>query len=453
MKSSHPSGSAPAPDRVAWIESLRRLDRAHFWHPFTQMREWGASEEDPLVLVSGRGAILTDAQGNDYFDGNSSIWTNLHGHRHPAIDVAIREQLDRLAHCSALGFSNEPAIRLAAKLVELAPSKESPGDTLTRVFFTDDGSTAVECACRMAAQFRERTGEASRRRFVAFDGAYHGDTLGAASLGGIPAFHGLFAAAGYEVVRFAEVEALEALDDAEAATVNAVVLEPLVQGAAGMKLWPTGMLRRVRDWCDRHGAFLILDEVLTGFGRTGKLFACEHEDVVPDFLCLAKGLTGGYLPLAATLTTEPVFAAFLGSYEEMKTFFYGHSYCGNALGCAAALASLGVFEEERVLASLPAKVAAFSEALREAAERCPQFGEVRQIGLIAGIDLIDPETGAPPDWREETGAKVCRRARRHGLLTRPIRDTLVLMPPLCASGEQIRGAVAALERAAVELLG
>ncbi len=448
MTSPHSTGSSPTPDPLSSLAELRCLDHAHFWHPFTQMRDWCASEEDPLVLVSGRGAILTDAQGNDYLDGNSSIWTNLHGHRHPAIDAAIREQLDRLAHCSALGFANEPAIRLAAKLAEVAP-----GDSLTRVFFTDDGSTAVECACRMAAQYRERVGETERRRFVAFDGAYHGDTIGAASLGGIPVFHGLNGAVGYPVSRFSAVKELEALDETAAREVNAVIIEPLIQGAAGMRLWPAGMLRRLREWCDRHDAFLILDEVMTGFGRTGKLFACEHEEVVPDFLCLAKGLTGGYLPLAATLTTERVFAAFLGRYEEQRTFFYGHSYCGNALACAAALASLRVFEEERVLGALPAKIAALADALREAKERCPHFGEARQIGLVAGIDLVEAATGKPLDWREETGAKICRQARRYGLLTRPILDTLTLMPPLCVTEDQIRDSVSALVRAAGDLLG
>lgn len=429
-------------------ESLRRLDHAHFWHPFTQMRDWCGSEEDPLVLVGGEGPWLTDSRGRRYLDGNSSIWTNLHGHGHPVINAAIRDQLVRLAHCSALGFSNEPAIRLAAKLAEVAP-----GDTLTRVFFTDDGSTAVECACRMAAQARQRSGELERSVFIAFDGAYHGDTLGAASLGGIPAFHGLFASTGYEVTRLSAVEALEALGGEDASRVNAVILEPLIQGAAGMRLWPAGMLRRIREWCDRHGVFLILDEVMTGFGRTGRLFACEHEGVVPDFLCLAKGLTGGYLPLAATLTTERVFSAFLGSYEEQKTFFYGHSYCGNPLGCAAALGSLQVFEEERVLESLPKKIEAFSEALSLAGERCPHFGAIRQLGLIAGIDLVDSATGKALDWRLEKGAKICRRARKHGLLTRPIRDTLVLMPPLCTTPDQIREMVAALERAAGEVPG
>lgn len=441
-----PGDLPPLPEAVR--DELCVLDKAHFWHPFTQMRDWIASEEDPLVLVSGHGPYLTDAAGREYLDGNSSIWTNLHGHRHPVLNAAIREQLDRLAHCSALGFSNEPAIRLAARLVEVAP-----GETLRRVFFSDDGSTAIECACRLAAQYRERVGETARHRFVAFDGAYHGDTVGAASLGGIPLFHGLQSASGYRTSRFSRVEELEALDADEAAEVNGVVIEPLVQGAAGIRLWPPGMLRRLRNWCDRHGAFLILDEVMTGFGRTGKLFACEHEGVVPDFLCLAKGLTGGYLPLAATLTSERVFEAFLGDYAEQKTFFYGHSYCANPLGCAAALANLRIFDEEKVLEQLPSKIAAFAAALEEARQQCPHFGEIRQVGLIAGIDLVEAGSGAPLDWRRETGGKVCRQARRYGLLTRPIRDTLTLLPPLCMTEEQIRQCVSALARATGDVLG
>lgn len=429
-------------------ENLQRLDKTHLWHPFTQMRDWCASEDDPLVIASGEGAILTDLEGNEYLDGNSSIWTNIHGHRHPVIDAAVREQLDRIAHCSALGFSNEPAIRLAEKLVDFFPP-----DTLTRVFFTDDGSTAIECACRMALQYRELRGEDHRRRFLAFDGAYHGDTIGAASLGGITTFHGKVAAMGYDVSRLATMESLENLSENEASEVNAVIIEPLVQGAAGMRLWPTGMLRRLRQWCDRHGALLILDEVMTGFGRTGRLFACEHEEVVPDFLCLAKGLTGGYMPLAATLTTEEVYSAFLGRYEERKTFFYGHSYCANPLGCAAALGNLRVFAEENVIAGLPPKIEILARELLAAKEGSPHFGEIRQIGLIAAIDLVESGSGAPLDWRNETGAKICRRARAYGLLTRPIRDTLVLMPPLCVTESQISEAVRTLVRASADVLG
>ena len=425
-------------------EELARLDKQHLWHPFTQMQDWCASPDDPLVIDSGRGAILTDTQGKEYLDGNSSIWTNIHGHRHQTIDAAVREQLDKIAHCSALGFSNEPAIRLAEKLVSLFPV-----DTLTRVFFTDDGSTAIECACKMAVQYRQLAGEENRTEFVAFEGAYHGDTVGAASLGGIAAFHERFGSVGYPV---SHLSSLADLEEVDGSTVNAVIIEPLIQGAAGMRLWPGGMLSRLREWCDRNGAFLILDEVMTGFGRTGKMFACEHESVIPDFLCLAKGLTGGYMPLAATLTTERVFSAFLGRYEELKTFFYGHSYCANPLGCAAALGNLRVFEEERVLENLPDKIAAVTSAL-EPAKESPHIGEVRQLGVIVAFDLVDASTGASLDWRLETGARVCRRARAYGLLTRPIRDTLTLMLPLCATAEQWEQAVEGLMRATEDVLG
>ncbi|MEM9281891.1 MAG: adenosylmethionine--8-amino-7-oxononanoate transaminase [Verrucomicrobiota bacterium] len=424
------------------LDRLRRLDKAHFWHPFTQMLDWCESEEDPLIIESGEGALLRDQEGREYFDGNSSIWTNLHGHRHPTIDQSIREQLDRIAHCSALGFSNEPAIELAEKLVKLFPPS-----TLTRVFYSDDGSTAVECACKMSIQYRQLVGQGERTEFVAFGDAYHGDTMGAASLGGIGIFNERFDRHGYSVNRIDSMGELEAMDSEKASAINAVIFEPLIQGAAGMKVWPSGMLRRLREWCDHHGVFLILDEVMTGFGRSGKMFACEHENIVPDFICLAKGLTGGYLPLAATLTTEEVFEAFLGSYAEMKTFFYGHSYCGNPLGCAAALGSLRVFAEEGVIDGLPDKIATFEQSLQQQAEGIPEWGEIRQVGLMAGIDVVDGETGGPLDWRDESGAKICRLARREGLLTRPVRDTLTLMPPLCASTEQIDEAVASLARA------
>ncbi len=420
-------------------ESLRQLDKAHLWHPFTQMKDWCASEDDPLIIASGKGAFLTDSEGKEYFDGNSSIWTNIHGHCHPTINAAIREQLEQIAHCSALGFSNEPAIQLAERLVQFFPE-----GTLNRVFFSDDGSTAIECACRMAVQYRHLKAETERVKIVAFDGAYHGDTVGAASLGGIEVFKDRFATSGYETIHFAEIEALEAMSEEEAGTVNAVIIEPLIQGAAGIKTWPTGMLKRLRNWCDENGAFLILDEVMTGFGRTGKMFACEHEEVVPDFLCVAKGLTGGYIPLAATLTTEAVYEAFLGEYEELKTFFYGHSYCANPLACASAMGSLDVFEEEGVLDALPQKIETLRECLESAVAATPAFRSFRQIGLIAGIDLVDPSTGEPFDWRKEAGAGVCRHARQFGLLTRPVRDTLTLMLPLCVTADQIETCVESL---------
>ncbi|MDF1823143.1 MAG: adenosylmethionine--8-amino-7-oxononanoate transaminase [Verrucomicrobiales bacterium] len=427
---------------------LRQLDKEHLWHPFTQMQAWRESESDPLIIASGEGVHLTDSEGRTYLDGNSSIWTNIHGHGHPTIDAAIRNQLDQIAHCSALGFSNEPAILLAEKLTGLFPE-----NTLNKAFFSDNGSTAIECACKMSIQYRQLVGEESRHEFIAFGGAYHGDTVGAASLGGIGVFQDRFSSHGYKVHRIESLDDLESLPAGTIDSVNAIIIEPLIQGAAGMKTWPPGMLRSMREWCDRNGIFLILDEVMTGFGRTGRMFACEHEGVIPDFLCLAKGLTGGYLPLAATLTHDRIYNAFLGEYEELKTFFYGHSYCANPLGCAAALGSLQVFKEEGVIDSLAPKIEAFSARLREAAETCRHYGELRQVGLIAGIDLIDHQTGGPLDWKAETGGRICRAARRHGLLTRPVRDTLTLMPPLAISENEISQAIDALVKATHDVLG
>ncbi len=428
------------------VDRLRQADKKHLWHPFTQMRDWCAPGHDPLVLVEGRGSILIDADGREFLDGNSSIWTNIHGHSHPKIVAAIRGQAEKLAHSSFLGFTNEPAIRLAEKLVSLFPA-----DTLTRVFYSDDGSTAIEVALKMAVQYHQLTGHAERCRFAAFDHAYHGDTAGAASLGGIAAFHDRFAPLSFPVVRLADLEALRALDEDAIASLAGVVIEPLIQGAAGMRTWPPGLLRDLRAWCDEHGVLLILDEVMTGFGRTGKMFACQHEEVVPDFLALAKGLTGGTMPLAATLTTERVFEAFLGEYAEMKTLFYGHSYCGNPLGCAAALASLEIFQDEQTLEHLQPKIRRMGELLCDLAAD-PNVGAVRQCGFIAGIDVVRKD-GSPYPWQDQTGAKVCLAARAHGLLTRPVRDTLVLMPPLCFTEAELERAVSALRAGIREVCG
>lgn len=417
------------------------LDKAHLWHPFTQHRDWNAPEYEPLVLVQGQGALLCDSEGREYLDGNSSIWTNLHGHRHPKIDAAIRAQLDRVAHTSFLGFTHPLAGELARELIVLWPT-----NTLTRVFFSDDGSTAIEVALKMAGQFWQQSGHSERTRFVAFTGAYHGDTMGASSLGGIGTFHGRFAAWQFPAEHVATMEDLHKLD---ATTIAAVVIEPLMQGAAGMRLWPQGMLADLRRWCDTHGVLLILDEVMTGFGRTGRMFACEHESVVPDFIALAKGLTGGYLPLAATLTTERVFNAFLGGPE--RTLYYGHSYTANQLGCSAALASLAIFREERVLDELAGKINLLARLLGEL-RQLRYVAEVRQCGFMAGVELRRTEQ-EPFPADQFIGAKVCLAARRHGLLTRPIRDTIVLMPPYCIDEAQIRRMVSALAEAIREVCG
>ena len=330
---------------------LIAADKQHLWHPFTQMQDWCAPDHQPLVIAGGEGALLRDTEGREYIDGNSSIWTNLHGHNHPKLNAAIRNQIDAVAHTSFLGFTNPPAIRLAEELVKIAPKP------LTRVFYSDDGSTAIEVAIKMAVQYWQLKGCPERKHFVAFSNAYHGDTLGAASLGGVSLFHDRFGSHCFPVERVAGMEELESLTEFKnqkseiknPKSIAAVVIEPLIQGAAGMKLWPRGMLARLRQWCDLHGVLLILDEVMTGFGRTGTMFACEQEGVAPDFMALAKGITGGYLPLAATLVAEKIYEAFLGTFEEQKTFYYGHSYCGNQIACATALANLGIFREESVL--------------------------------------------------------------------------------------------------------
>lgn len=433
--------------RDVWDSArLEALDKNHSWHPFTQMQAWCEPSHNPVILVDGEGAILRDSRGREYIDGNSSIWTNLHGHRHPLITAAIKGQLDRIAHVSFLGSSNAPATELSGRLVELLP-----GSPLSRVFFSDDGSTAIEVAIKMAAQFWQLTGQPDRTGFVAFDQAYHGDTAGAASLGGINTFTRRFEGHHFPVTRIASPADLDHMADFQNRRIAAVIIEPLVQGAAGIRLWPPGLLRDLRARCDETGTLLILDEVLTGFGRTGTMFACQQENVIPDFLCLAKGLTGGYMPLAATLTTDRVFSAFLGRFEELKTFFYGHSYTANPLGCAAALANLDVFRTENVLAELARKIPLLSSLLATLKHN-PHVHEIRQCGFISGIEIRLPD-GTPFPWEQRTGARICQAARRHGLLTRPILDTIVLMPPFCITAGQLESAVSAIATSLEETLG
>jgi len=399
------------------------------------MQEWCAEDHEPLMLVSGKGCILTDQHGREYLDGNSSIWTNIHGHNHPTINAAIRAQLDRVAHTSFLGFTHEPAIQLGQQLVD-----SLPGSALSRLFYSDNGSTAIESAIRMALQFWKQNDHPERDTILAFDRAYHGDTLGAASVGGIPLFKGSGNDFGYRVQRVPNLDALDSLNSEQTARLAAVIIEPLIQGSAGMRLWPKGMLVALSAWCREHDIFLILDEVMTGFGRTGSMFACQQENVVPDFLCLAKGLTGGYLPLAATMTTERVFEGFLGAG---RAFYYGHSYTASQLGCAAALGSLQVFREACVMQHLPTKIARFTDLL-ETLRELPQVTAIRQCGLIAGIE-IGPY---PPE--ELRGVKACLAARKHGLLTRPIADTLVLMPPLSITEDEMTNMVQALRLGILE---
>jgi adenosylmethionine-8-amino-7-oxononanoate aminotransferase len=465
-------------------EEFLDWDRRHVWHAFTQMAEY-----EPLVIERAEGCTLYDIDGRAYIDGVSSLWCNIHGHRHPRIDAAIREQLDRVAHVTNLGSSNPTTIELAKRLVDLAPVG------LQHVFFSDDGATSVEVALKMAFQYwRQRglspfspeTGEgrssandtekegavplASRaenrkRLFVALDGAYHGDTLGSVSVGGVERFHAMFRPLLFEVLRLpapdtyrlppgvsrdnAAAHYLAQMEQLLAARHNeiaAVVIEPLVQAAAGMIMHPPGYLRGVRELTRNYDVLLIADEVAVAFGRTGKIFACEHEDVSPDFLCLAKGLTGGYLPLAATLTTDEIWNAFLGTYAEGKAFFHGHTYGGNPLGAAAALASLVVFTDECTLKRLPAKIERLREHLARIA-RLPHVGDVRQGGLIGAVDLVrDVQTKEPYPWAEKRGIRVCDAARADGVLLRPLGNVIVIMPPLAITLEELDRIGAAVER-------
>lgn len=401
-------------------------DKAHCWHPFTPQDEWCAPQHDPLMIVRAEGVWLWDSDGNKYLDGNSSIWTNIHGHCHPEIAEAIAKQAATLDHSSYLGLGHPLASELAGKLVSYFPE-----NTLERVFFSDNGSTAVEVALKMSLQSRMQTGGKKRTRFLAFENAYHGDTLGAASLGGVDRFFSRFRNLGFETQFVSSIGDLQSVDPS---TVTAVVIEPLIQGVNQMRPWPPGMLAELRGWADKHGIHLVLDEVMTGFGRTGTMFACQQENVVPDFLCLAKGLTGGTVPLAATLTTGAVYGSFLGG--RANAFYYGHSYTANPIGCAAALASLEIFETDRTFGSLPGKIQHLGRALADLEGCHPAIREIRQCGLIAGIEL-----------HQGLGEKTVAAARFHGLITRNILDTVVFMPPLTISSDEIDFALEALSRA------
>jgi adenosylmethionine-8-amino-7-oxononanoate aminotransferase len=401
---------------------LERADHRHLWHPFTQQQDW--EQKNPLVIDKAEGTNLIDLDGNLYIDGVSSLWCNVHGHRHPVIDAAVRSQLDRVAHSTMLGLSHRPGIELAKRLAELAPGG------LERVFYSDSGSTAAEIAIKMALQYWQQLGEdsASKTRFVSLADAYHGDTIGSVSVGGIELFHARYGPLLFDSIEVepGDVEAMESVLKRQADQIAAVIMEPLVQGAAGMLLHPDGYLRAVRELCDRYNVLLICDEVAVGFGRTGTMFACEQEGVAPDFLCLAKGISGGYLPLAATLTTERIYQGFTGSYTDYRAFFHGHTYTGNPLACAAALATLDVFESERTLERLQAKISLLSQSLEQVAA-LEAVGEVRQRGFMCGIEL----SGYPASAC--MGQRVTEHARRLGAIVRPLGDVVICMPPLAIS--------------------
>jgi adenosylmethionine-8-amino-7-oxononanoate aminotransferase len=502
------------------MNKLAQLDHQFVWHPFTQMRDW--LKREPVVIVAGKGAALHDVRGREYLDANSSIWTNLHGHNHPRINAAIQRQLKKVAHSSALGLANEPASRLAEKLVQTAnvtrPRKSRIANRkLEKVFFSDDGSTALEVALKLAYEFTRRARSAGvspasrakvQPRFLSLEGAYHGDTLGAVSLGHIDLFHKSYSGLLFKTDKVmspycyrcpfnrAKPERADAreyrkcnwecagLVEKKFATQGrkgnpyaAFVFEPLIQGAAGMIPQPRGWLRRVTEIARSYDALLIADEVMTGFGRTGVaalvkarndvvmgprfhkrgdgtvLFACHHESVQPDFLCLAKGLTGGYLPMAATLTTQKVFDAFLGEYGEFKTFFHGHSYTANQLGAAAALANLEILQGKPSLCARQNLKKNLHDEL-QTLWSLPNVGDIRRVGLIAGVELVrDWRTRAPFDLRERAGIRVCEAMARRGVLTRPIGNVIVLMPPYCTTPVQARKMVRAVFDSVREVFG
>ncbi|HEY8625622.1 MAG TPA: adenosylmethionine--8-amino-7-oxononanoate transaminase [Solirubrobacteraceae bacterium] len=418
---------------------LAAIDHRHVWHPFTQQQGW-CEEEPPIVVDRAEGTNLVDTDGNVYIDGVSSLWCNVHGHRHPAIDAAIREQLDRVSHSTMLGLSHEPAIRLAQRLVAIAP------DRLQRVFYSDSGSSAVEVALKMAFQWWAQRGERQRTDFICLENAYHGDTLGAVSVGGMEIFHSSYRPLLFDTwqARAGDADHLDQLLTDHGQRIAAVIVEPLVQGAAGMLMQPPGYLRRVRELCDEHGVLLICDEVATGFGRTGRMFACDHEQVTPDLMCVGKGLTGGYLPLAATLTTERVYEGFLGRSDEFKTFFHGHTYTGNPLACAAAIATLETFERERTIERLAPKIELMKRLLSHRIAPLPGVAEVRQRGLMVGIELV------PRPHEERLGHQVTLAARRRGAIVRPLGDVVVLMPALAISDADLRRLVAITASAIAE---
>ena len=446
-------------------EQLELDDRRYIWHPFTQMQDYEA--ETPIVIDRAKGAYLYDVRGNRYLDGVSSLWVTVHGHRKHALDAAVRQQLNNVAHSTLLGLSNVPAVKLAKMLVERAP------EGLAKVFYSDSGSTAVEIGLKMAFQYwqQQRSGKHSARtKFICFDNAYHGDTIGSVGVGGIDLFHEMYRPLLMDSIRvlspycyrcpleleektcgMACVESLERALEQHGDEVAALVIEPLVFAAGGIIIQPEGYLKKVRELCTRFGVLMIADEVAVGMGRTGTMFACEHEDVAPDILAVAKGLTGGYLPVAATLTTEEVYSGFLGKYDEFRTMFHGHTYTGNPLGCAAAIANLEIFDSERTLKKVKTKVEYLEELLHPVAD-LPHVGEVRQTGMMIGIELVkDRETREPYDPSERIGNKVIEEARRRGMIIRPLGNVIVLMPHLTFTKPQLERMVE-ITRASIEIV-
>ena len=444
------------------IKGLEAIDKAHVWHPFTQMKDW--AEGDPLIITEARDCFIKDIRGRWYLDGVSSLWVNTLGHRKKEINAAITAQLAKAAHTTLLGLANEASIELAGRLAALmeksfAPFSAPPdkkNKKLTRIFYSDNGSTAVEVGLKMAFQYWRHKGERDRSLFVSLENGYHGDTIGAVSVGGVEMFHDVFRPLLFDTLKapspycyrcglgleypacgLACTGPLEDFFKTRGQEIAAFVLEPMVQAAGGMIIFPDGYLKKVKELCEKYGVLLIADEVATGFGRTGRMFACEHEGVVPDILCLSKGITGGYMPLAVTITNDEVYGAFLGGYDELKTFFHGHSYTGNPLACSAALAVLEIFENEKVIDGLSPQITLLQKRLKEIGAHA-RVGQAKSLGLMGRIELVeDKPHGTPYPWEEKMGWKVALRALEKGLFIRPLGNVMVLMPPLSISLENL----------------
>lgn len=440
-------------------QALLESSMKHLWLPFTQMTDY---ERDPLIIESGDGIVLKDIDGNEYLDGYSSLWLNVHGHNKAELNDAIHAQLDKIAHSTLLGAANVPAIQLAEKLIDISPSN------LQRVFYSDSGATAVEIAVKMAYQYWQNIGQTKKTKFVTLANGYHGDTVGAISIGDIDLYHRVYSSLMFEsikapfplvyrhpsqdeaVVRDKALQALKKIFAERHEEIAAISLEPIMQGAGGMNVMPKGYLKGVEQLCREYHILLIVDEVATGFGRTGKMFAVEHEDVQPDMMTVAKGITGGYLPIAATLTTEKIYEAFYGEYEELKAFFHGHSYTGNQLGCAVALANLQIYEDENLIEQAAEKAAFIQTELKEL-RKLAHVGDVRQAGLMCGIEIVqNKETAQPFPWQQRVGYKTTLEMRKRGMLSRPLGDVVVFMPPLASTKEQIRQMIQIMKDAIVE---
>jgi adenosylmethionine-8-amino-7-oxononanoate transaminase len=437
-------------------QTLLEDSKNYLWLPFTQMTDY---ERDPLIIESGEGIKLKDIYGKEYLDGYSSLWLNVHGHRKKEIDEAIKKQLDSIAHSTLLGASNIPAINLAKKLAEITPKN------LKRTFYSDSGAESVEIAIKMAYQYWQNKGYKDKRKFVTLSNGYHGDTVGAISVGAVDIYHRVYGSLMFESIkapfplvyrnkeetpdqiRDAALAQLRNILEEHHGEIAGITVEALIQGAGGMNIMPSGYLKGVEKLCREFNILLIVDEVATGFGRTGKMFAVEHEEVEPDLMTIAKGITGGYLPIAATMTTEEIYEAFYGEYEEFKTFFHGHSYTGNQLGCAAALANLEIYERENIIEQVQEKMAYVSFELQEL-KKLEHVGDIRQLGLMCGIELVlDKETDEPFPWKERIGYKSTLRMRELGMLTRPLGDVVVFMPPLASSKNELREMISIMKQA------